>query len=68
MVPRVVKRLVISRGEAGSFLKICLEVSAGWLSLGFLLAVVTLQKFTGKEIRDRILRSFNIFNIKIKNA
>ena len=38
------------------------------LSLDLLLAIVTLQKFTGKEIRDGILRSFNILNIKIENA
>ena len=54
--------------EAGSFLTICLKVSVGCLSLDLLLAIVTLQKFMGKEIRDGILRSFNILNIKIENA
>ena len=42
MVPRVVKRLAISIGEASSFLTICLEVLAGCLSLDLLLAIVTL--------------------------
>ena len=64
----MVKQLAISIGETSSFLTICLEVSVRWLSLDLLLAIVTLQKFTGKEIRDGILRSFNIFNIKIKNT
>ena len=68
MVPREVKQLAISIGEAGSFLTICLEVSTGCLSLDLLLAIVALQKFTSKEIRDGILESFNIFNIKIKNT
>jgi len=34
----------------------------------FLLAMVALQKFTSEKIRDRIVNSFNIFNIKIKNT
>jgi hypothetical protein len=42
-----------------------LEVAA---FLEFLPAIVVLQKFTGEEVRDRILASFNIFNFKIKNT
>ena len=34
--------------------------------LSFLGAIRRLQKFTGKKIRDRILRSFDKFNVKIK--
>jgi hypothetical protein len=34
----------------------------------FLLAMVALQKFTSEKIRDGIINSFNIFNIKIKNT
>ena len=66
MVPSMVKQLAISIGEAGSFLTIFLEVSARCLSLDLLLAIVTLQKFMGKEIKDGILGSFNIFNINLK--
>ena len=36
--------------------------------LAFLPAIFTLQKFTGKEVRDGVLASFNIFNFKIKNT
>ena len=64
---RGVKWLTMSKEETGSFLTIGLAV-AGVLSFDHLLAIVTLQKFMGKEIRDGILRSFNIFNIKIKNT
>ena len=67
MVPKGVKRLTISKEETCSFLTIGLSV-AGLLSFDYLLAIVTLHKFMGKEIRDGILRSFNIFNIKIKNT
>ena len=67
MVPKGVKRLTISKGETGSFLTIGLVV-AGDLSFDLLLAIGTLQKFTGKEIRDRIVGTLNIFNMKIKNA
>ena len=67
MVPKGVKQLTISKGEIGSFLTISLSV-AGLLSFDRLLAIVTLQKFTGKEIRDSILGSFNILNIEIKNT
>ena len=35
---------------------------SGILSLDLLLAIMTLQKFTGKEIRNGILGSFNIFD------
>ena len=35
---------------------------SGVLSLDLLLAIMTLQKFTGKEIRNGILGSFNIFD------
>jgi len=34
----------------------------------FLLAMAALQKFTSEKIRDGIINSFNIFNIKIKNT
>ena len=69
MVPKGVKRLAISMGEAGSFLTICLAVSAaGCLSFDHLLAIVALQKFMSKKIRDSILGSFNIFNIKVENT
>jgi hypothetical protein len=37
-------------------------------SLSFLLAIVALQKFTDEKIRNRIVRTFNVFNIKIKNT
>ena len=67
MIPKGVKRLTISKGETCSFLTTGLAV-AGDLSFYHLLAIVTLQKFTGKEIRDGILRSFNILNIKIKKT
>ena len=65
MVPKGVKWLTISREETCSFLTSGLSV-AGLLSLDRLLAMVTLQKFMGKKIRDNILRSFDIFNIEIK--
>ena len=63
MVPKGVSRLTIFKEEIGSLLTSGLSV-ARLLSLDRLLAMVTLQKF--KEIRDIILRSFNIFNIEIK--
>ena len=69
MVPKGVKRLAISMGEADTFLTICLVVfAAGYLSFDLLLAIVALQKFTSKKIRDSILGSFNIFNIKVENT
>jgi hypothetical protein len=37
-------------------------------SLSFLLAIVALQKFTDEKIRNRIVRTFNVFNIKIKRT
>ena len=59
----------MSTREAGSCLINCLVVFvAGCLSLDLLLAIVALQEFTSKEIKDDILRTFNIFNIKIKNT
>ena len=59
----------MSTGEVGSYLTSGLGVSvAGCLSFDLLLAIVALQEFMGKEIRDIILRVFNIFNIKIKNT
>jgi hypothetical protein len=36
--------------------------------LEFLLAIFVLQKFTGEEIKNRILVFFNILNFKIKNT
>jgi hypothetical protein len=36
--------------------------------LEFLPVIFVLQKFTGEEVRDRILASFNILNFKIKNT
>ena len=37
--------------------------------MGFFLdiSVWTLQKFTGKEIRNAVLSSFDEFNVKVKN-
>ena len=67
MVPKGVNQLTFSREEIGSFFTGGLSM-AGLLSLDRLLAMVTLQKFTDKKIRDNILRSFYIFNIKIKNT
>ena len=67
IVPKAVKRLAMSTREAGSYLTGCLEVSVvGCLSFDLLLAIVALQEFTSKEIRNSIFRTFNIFNIKIK--
>jgi hypothetical protein len=37
-------------------------------SLSFLLAMVALQKFTSEKIRNRIVKTFNVFNIKIKST
>ena len=45
---------------------ILLEVEVAFLA--FLPAIFILQKFTGKEVRDGVLASFNIFNVKIKNT
>jgi hypothetical protein len=45
---------------------ILLEVEVAFLA--FLPAIFILQKFTGKEVRDGVLASFNIFNLKIKNT
>jgi hypothetical protein len=45
---------------------ILLEVEVAFLA--FLPAIFILQKFTGKEVRDGVLASFNIFNFKIKNT
>ena len=39
---------------------------AGCLSFDLMLAFMALQKFTSEKIRDRVLRTFSIFNIKIK--
>ena len=59
---------VISSGFiSGSLLDgILLEVEVVFLA--FLPAIFTLQKFTGKEVRDGVLASFNIFDFKIKNT
>ena len=67
MVPKGVNWLTISREKIGSFLTNGLSV-VELLSLDRLLAMMALHKFTGKKIRDNILRSFDIFNIKIKNT
>ena len=45
---------------------ILLEVEVAFLA--FLPAIFILQKFTGKEVRDGVLASFNIFDFKIKNT
>ena len=45
---------------------ILLDVEVAFLA--FLPAIFILQKFTGKEVRDGVLASFNIFNLKIKNT
>ena len=62
--------LVISTGEScfdvGSCFIICLSgFEASCLSFNFLLAIMAFQKFMSKKITDSILRTFNIFNIKI---
>jgi hypothetical protein len=53
-------------GEAGMTLDSDVKTRAWDFPLSFLGAIMGLQKFTSKEIRNKILRSINIFNIKIK--
>ena len=48
--------------EVGPCLTSCLVVSVAWcLSLDLQIVIAALQEFKSKEIRNNILRTFNIF-------
>jgi hypothetical protein len=55
-------------GEAGATLDSDVKTKAWDFPLSFFGAIMGLQEFTSKEIRNRILRSFYIFNIKLKST
>lgn len=68
VLPKVVNQLARLMGEAGScFTSLPSGRGACGTCISFLMAMI-LQKFTNKEMRYRVLTTFNIFNIKIKNT